>query len=356
MNFEIQLGNKKIGLDHAPYFIADIAANHDGDLERAKLLIELAAKAGADAAKFQHFRARTIVSRKGFSELGKKLAHQEKWAKDVYDVYEEAQVPWEWTNELAAHAHSCGIDFFTAPYDLEAVDYVDQYVIAYKVGSGDIDWIEEIEHMASKGKPMIIATGASSITDVDRAVASMQKVKAPLVLMQCNTNYTGLFSNLNYLNLNVLHQYSNRYKEIVLGLSDHTPGFVSVLGSIALGARVIEKHFTDDTSRIGPDHGFSLDPKSWAEMVTYSNSLFQALGDGTKKIEKNEEDSAVVQRRALRFRRNLEAGRMILREDLIPLRPAPVGSIKPHEIDQVIGKVLKNSVSEDDLVLREDLL
>ena len=129
--------------------------SHDGDLERAKLLIELAAKSGAHAAKFQHFRAKTIVSRKGFAELGSKLAHQQSWDKDVYDVYESAEVPWEWTESLAEHAKLCGIDFFTAPYDLEAVDHVDEFVVAYKVGSGDIDWIEEIEYMASKKKPTL---------------------------------------------------------------------------------------------------------------------------------------------------------------------------------------------------------
>lgn len=355
MSYEIQLGNKKIGIDHAPYFIADIAANHDGNLERAKSLIELAAQSGAHAAKFQHFRAETIVSRKGFSELGKKIAHQENWHKDVYDVYKEAEVPWEWTESLANHARDCGIDFFTAPYDLEAIDFVNKYVIAFKVGSGDIDWIEEIEYMASKNKPMIIATGASSLQDVDRVVRSMQFVNAPLVLMQCNTNYTGLIDNLKFINLNVLKEYSIRYENIVLGLSDHTPGFVSVLGSIAMGARVIEKHFTDDTTRVGPDHGFSLDPKSWKEMVGLSNMLFQALGDGEKKIEQNEYDSSIVQRRALRFRNNMVAGQVIKRDDVIPLRPAPIGSIKPNEINEIIGKTVLKSVNKDDLILRENI-
>jgi sialic acid synthase SpsE len=354
MNYEIQLGKRKVGLNHAPYFIADIAANHDGDLDRAKLLIELAAEAGANAAKFQHFRAETIVSRKGFMELGEKLAHQKNWSKDVYEVYEEAQLPWEWTEPLATHALSCGIDFFTAPYDLDAVDFVNQFVIAYKVGSGDIDWIEEIEHMAAKKKPMIIATGASSLEDVDRAVESMQNLNAPLVLMQCNTNYTGDIDNLQFLNLNVLKQYAYRYKDLVLGLSDHTPGFVSVLGSIALGGRVIEKHFTDDTSRVGPDHGFSLDPKSWKQMVDLSDALFRALGDGEKKVEKNEYDSSIVQRRALRYRKNLKAGEIVSRGDVIPLRPAPTGSLKPYEINEVIGRSLMVPVGKDDLVRRED--
>ena len=155
--------------------------------------------------------------------------------------------------------------------------------------------------------------------------------------------------------MNVLKQYSNRYENIVLGLSDHTPGFVSVLGSIALGARVIEKHFTDDITRIGPDHGFSLDPKSWREMVELSNLLFQTLGDGNKKIEQNELDSSIVQRRALRFRNKMSAGQVIYREDIIPLRPAPIGSIKPHEISEVVGKKVIKAVNEDDLVLRDNI-
>jgi sialic acid synthase SpsE len=351
MSLEMRIGKTLVGLEHRPYFIADIAANHDGDLERAKLLIELAAKSGAHAAKFQHFRAKTIVSRKGFAELGTKLAHQQSWEKDVYDVYESAEVPWEWTESLAEYAKLCGIDFFTAPYDLEAVDHVDEFVVAYKVGSGDIDWIEEIEYMASKGKPMIIATGASSLEDVDRAVDAMKRIKAPLVLMQCNTNYTGVADNLNYLNLSVLKQYEDRYEDIVLGLSDHTPGFVSVLGSLALGARVFEKHFTDDTTRPGPDHGFSLDPNTWFEMVTNANVLFDTLGDSNKKVEQNEIESSVVQRRALRFAKSLKAGMTINREDLIPLRPAPAGSYKPFEMNQIIGKILQVDVEVDELVL-----
>jgi sialic acid synthase SpsE len=355
MNFEIQLGSRKVGLYHPPYFIADIAANHDGDIDRAKLLIELAAEYGANAAKFQHFRAETIISPRGFRDLGERIAHQKNWTKDVYKVYEEAQVPWEWTEQLALHARSCGIDFFTAPYDLEAIDFVDPYVIAYKVGSGDIDWLEEIEYMAKKGKPMIIATGASSLEDVDRAVNSTKSCNSSLILMQCNTNYAGTTENLKFTNINVLRNYAVRYENVVLGLSDHTPGFVSVLGSIAIGARVIEKHFTDDNSRIGPDHSFSLNPRAWREMVEYSNLLFQTLGDGEKKVEENEKESSIVQRRGLRFSRNISAGEVIRRKDIIPLRPASEDCIRPNQINEVIGKKLVASVLKDDLVRRENL-
>ena len=131
----------------------------------------LAKQAGADCAKFQHFRAPHIVSDYGFRNLGSQLDHQAGWRKSVFEVYQDASLPWEWTEHLAEHAHGIGIEFMSAPYDLEAVDHIDPYVNAYKVGSGDINWIEELEHIAAKNKPVIIATGASTIDDVDRAVA-----------------------------------------------------------------------------------------------------------------------------------------------------------------------------------------
>jgi N-acetylneuraminate synthase len=355
MKTEFLLGSKLIGDDQKPYFIADIAANHDGELDRAKLLIELAAKSGAHAAKFQHFRASKIVSRKGFFELGRKFSHQETWDKEVYDVYRDAELPWEWTEKLATHAKDFGIDFFTAPYDLEAIDHVEPFICAFKVGSGDIDWLEEIEYMALRKKPIIIATGASTLEEVDNAVAVVNKQSIPLILMQCNTNYTGKIDNLNHINLKVLKQYEERYNNIVLGLSDHTPGHISVLGAIALGARVIEKHFTDDDTRVGPDHGFSLNPTLWKEMVRNSNLLFESLGDGLKKVESNETESVIIQRRAVRFARNLAAGSTISREDLIPLRPAPKGSFKPNEMKIIIGKKLKTDVRADELVLRTQI-
>ena len=148
----------------------------------------------------------------------------------------------------------------TTPYDYAAVDGVDCYVPAYKIGSGDITWTQFIEYVAKKAKPVLLATGAANIEDVIRAVECVIGNNKDIVLMQCNTNYTGSFDNLKYVNLNVLKFYANLYPGMVLGLSDHTPGHTTVLGAIALGARVIEKHFTDDNDRIGPDHAFSMNP------------------------------------------------------------------------------------------------
>ena len=143
------------------YFIADISANHDGDFERAKSLCLLAKNSGADAAKFQHFKAETIVSDHGFKTLGKKSSHQAKWGDSVFQVYKNASIPIDWTPKLKLYCDEIGIDFFTTPYDLDYVDVIDNYVDMYKIGSGDITWIEMLEKIASKGKKVLLATGAS---------------------------------------------------------------------------------------------------------------------------------------------------------------------------------------------------
>lgn len=351
----INIGSKEIGKDKPTYFVADIAASHDGELSRAIDLIHLSAEAGADAAKFQNFTAKEIVSNKGFIDLGSKLAHQATWTKSVVEVYADASIPHEWTPELKNACDEAGIDYFSAAYDFEAINMLDEYVPAYKVGSGDIDWVEAIELAASKGKPMLIATGASTLADVVRAVEAVYRHTSELVLMQCNTNYTASLDNFSHLNLNVLKAYEVLFPDAILGLSDHTPGHASTLGAIALGARVIEKHFTDDTTREGPDHKFSMDPQSWREMVERSRELESSLGHSFKMIEPNEIDSAVVQRRAVRARTPMSAGHQISREDLMVVRPATPGAIKPHEIDLLIGRTLAVDLGEDDAIKWTDL-
>ncbi len=242
---EIKIGTHTIGIDHPTYFIADIAANHDGDLERAKHLIRLASQAGADSAKFQNFRAPSIVSDYGFTHMDGQVSHQAAWKKSVFQVYKEASIPFEWTPILKTECDRVGIDFFSAPYDFEAIDMLDPYVLMYKAGSGEIDWIEALERMASKGKPIFVATGASDIGEVQRAVHAIQKINPQLVLMQCNTNYTASPNNYDHLHLNVLKTYATMFPNVILGLSDHTHANAPVLGAVTLGARVIERHFTD---------------------------------------------------------------------------------------------------------------
>ncbi len=343
---EIEIENNLIGDDHSTYFIADIAANHDGDLGRAIELIHMAKEMGADAAKFQHFKANSIVSDLGFKSLGQQKSHQSGWKKSVFEVYQDASVNLGWTPVLKEACNKVGITFMTSPYAFDLVDHVDPFVPAYKIGSGDITWIEMIEHIASKGKPVILAAGASSMDDVHRAVEAATNLNPQFVLMQCNTNYTGSLENFKYIQLNVLRSFQTMYPKMILGLSDHTPGHSTVLGAVALGARVIEKHFTDDVNRTGPDHAFSMDPKSWKEMVERTRELEIALGNGIKKIEDNEMQTAILQRRAIRFARDLPAGQLITKTDLEVLRPCPVDGLPPYRISDVLGKKLRRDAKK----------
>ncbi len=198
-----------------------------------------------------------------------------------------------------------GIDYFSAPYDLEAVEMLDPHVEMFKIGSGDITWPDMLRRVASTNKPVLLATGASDIGEVQRAVDEILKVNPNLVLMQCNTNYTADTDNFRHIHLNVLHTYRAMFPSTVLGLSDHTPGATTVLGAVALGARVIEKHFTDDNSREGPDHPFSMNPRAWREMVDRTRELEQALGSSRKFVAPNEQQTVVVQRRCVRAARDL---------------------------------------------------
>lgn len=352
---KIKIGNRFIGNSETLYFVADIGANHDGDLDRAFGLIEAAKEAGADAAKFQNFQADTIVSKRGFESLGNKLSHQKSWKKSVYEVYQDASLPFDWIPKLKEKCDEVGIDYFTSLYDFDSVDHADPYVSIYKIGSGDITWLEIMEHIASKGKPIMVATGASSMKDVIRAMNILQRFTNDIVLMQCNTNYSACESNMKYINLKVLETYRSQFPNVVLGLSDHTLGYATVLGGVALGAVVFEKHFTDDNSREGPDHKFAMTPEIWQEMVVKANELYLALGDGQKRIEENEKESAIVQRRALRYTQNLPADHLLQAPDIIPLRPFQTEGIPPYKIKEVICKKLVKNVRAQDCVKWEDV-
>ncbi|KZL94096.1 N-acetylneuraminate synthase family protein [Clostridium magnum] len=352
---KIKIGNRFIGEGEKPYFIADIAANHDGDINRAFKLIEMAKQAGADAAKFQNFKASKIVSKNGFKSLEKPLSHQSSWKKSVYEVYEEASIPEDWTENLKKKCDEVEIEYMTSPYDFQSVDLVDPFVNAFKIGSGDITWNEILHYIASKNKPVILATGASTMEDVERAMNTIYDINKNIIIMQCNTNYTANRENYKYVNLNVLKEYKKKFPNSILGLSDHTYGNATVLGAIALGACVIEKHFTDDNNRVGPDHKFSMNPTTWRDMVDRSIELWSALGNGIKKIELNEKETVMVQRRALYYTKDIKLGTVLSKDDLFPVRPIKEDGIPPYELEKLIGKVLVRDIKKDNYIKWEDV-
>jgi sialic acid synthase SpsE len=349
----MQIDDRSISETEPSYFIADISANHDGDLERAKKLISLAAEAGADAAKFQHFEAAKIVSDHGFKALKGQLSHQSKWKQPVFEVYKSASLPRDWTPILKEECKKCGIAFFSSPYDVEAVDLLDPYVSVYKIGSGDVTWLEYIDYIGAKRKPVLIAAGAATLAEVRAAVQVLEKHGVPIGLFQCNTNYTGSPENFRYIHLNVLKTFRREFPNVILGLSDHTPGHATVLGAVALGARLIEKHFTDDNGREGPDHPFSMTPKTWREMVDRARELEAALGSEEKKVEENELETVVIQRRGIRASVDLKKGTKITRDSISVLRPAPRDAFSAAEIGQVVGAELLIDVPAGETISRE---
>jgi N-acetylneuraminate synthase len=338
---EFQIGNRMIAIDTPTYFIADIAANHEGDLDRALSLIEQAKAAGADCAKFQHFTAKTIVSDKGFGAMTNNLSHQSSWEKSVSEVYDQYHTHEEWDEALYEKCLEVGIDFLTTPYNTEVVNRMNKYMPAYKIGSGDITNIDILTSTASTGKPIFLASGASSLEDVQKAVTICLAQNPNICLMQCNTNYTASLENFAYVNLNVLKSFAMMYPGMPLGFSDHTPGHSAVLGAITLGARVVEKHFTDDNARIGPDHKFALNPTTWNAMVTASRELELALGNGIKKVEDNEVETVIIQRRSCRLIRDVKAGELIHRKDIEYLRPCEIGAITPMDFDKFPRMIIK---------------
>lgn len=350
----VKFNQKNISKSEKPYFIADIGANHDNDLNRAFMLIELAKKAGADAAKFQNFSAEKIVNGNVFNKK-KKLSHQANWVKSVYEVYQDASLNLDWTKSLYDKCQEVGIEYLTTPYDFDSLDYVDEYLNFYKIGSGDISWIDFIENIAQRNKPVIISSGASSLEDVKRAVRTIQKYHDQIVLLQCNTNYTAEENNYDFINLNVLNLYNRLFPEIELGLSDHTFGSETALGAITLGARVIEKHFTDDNSRVGPDHTFAMNPTTFREMVDSANKLFRALGDGIKRVEKNEEDSYLVQRRSLYLAKDVVEGQKLKYEHIIALRPVIENGYEAYDLDKILGASTKRNLKRGEPIMTGDI-
>lgn len=353
-NKEIFIDNRKISLNSQTYFIADIAANHDGDIERAKKLIYLVKEAGGDAVKFQHHNVKKYVSDFGFKSLGDKFSHQKDWDKTIFEVYKNAEVPTEWTAILQEYSKKIGISFFSTPYDIDMVDHLTPYVAAFKVGSGDINRDDMLIKMAKTGKPVLFACGASTMEEVKHAVSVLNSHTSKIILMQCNTNYTASFENFKYINLNVLNSFNALFPGLILGLSDHTSSGITAIGSVVLGARVIEKHFTDDNNRQGPDHKFSMNPESWAKMVSDVKTLELSLGNGIKKVEDNEKETVILQRRAIRAIQNLSKGTAISRQNIEFQRPAPADCFSPNDFYKIKEKCLNQDIVRGDYLKHEN--
>lgn len=349
-NQEIKLGNRTIGANYPTYFIAEIGGNFDGDIEKAKRLIKAAKEAGAECAKFQTFTAETIVSEGGFSKMTLHGVHG-SWGRTVSEVFKDVEFPMEWHEELAAYCQEVGIDFSTSPYFKEAVDLCEEMKLPFiKIGSGEITWLEMIEYIASKGIPIMLATGDATMAEIDEAVRTIEKTgNKNLVLMQCITNYP---SKIESANVNVLKTYQNAFG-CLTGYSDHSPGHVVALASVVLGGRVIEKHFTLNKKDKGPDHPHSMEPDEFKLMVESIREVEKAMGSTRKEVVEEEGETVFVQRRCLYAKKDLKAGQIISEEDIDVLRPAL--GIPPKYKQTIIGKKINKDIPARDPIFWEDI-
>lgn len=349
-NKEIKIGNKTIGLNYPTYFIAEIGANFDGSIEKAKKLIDAAKAAGADCAKFQTFDTPSIVSEGGFSKMHLHGVHG-SWGRTVSEVFKDAEFPIAWHKEISDYCSQIGIDFSTSPYYKEAVDLcVNLKVPFIKIGSGEITWLEQLDYIASKGIPVMLATGDATMAEIDEAVRTIKKVgNKDLVLMQCITNYP---SKLDSANVNVLKTYQSAF-DVLTGYSDHAPGHVVALASTVIGSRVIEKHFTLNKTDKGPDHPHSMEPEEFKFMVDSIREVERAMGSTVKEVQKEEGETVFVQRRCLYAKCNLKKGHVITESDLNVLRPAL--GIAPKFKNNIIGKTVNKDIPAGDPIFWEDL-
>jgi sialic acid synthase SpsE len=330
---------KKFGGNNPCYIIAEIGSNFDGNLEKAKKMISLAKESGADCAKFQSFITDNLLSETGFE---KKQAFQSKWNKPVWEIYRKAEFPRKWHNILSNYAKKIGIDFNSTPYDFDAVDLLSKLgVNAFKIGSGDITYLEFLKYIAKKKIPIFLPTGASTIREINDAIKAIKSIgNNKIILLQSVTQYP---SPIEESNVNAIVTLKKKFK-LDVGYSDHSPGIAVPIASVALGAKVIEKHFTDNRKNKGPDHPHSLEPKEFATMVSMIRDVEKALGDGKKKVEKSEKETRIIQRRSIFTINEVKKGEIFTTENIQCLRPA--SGLSAAEYSKILGKKSKNGLKK----------
>lgn len=348
-NKDIKIGNRMIGKDYPTYIIAEIGGNFDGSMDKAKSLIDAAKEAGADCAKFQTFKAETIVSEGGYSKMTLHGVHG-SWGRTITEVFRDVEFPIEWHQEISDYCKSVNIDFTTAPYSKEAVDFCKNMSLPFiKIGSGEITWLDQLDYIARMGLPIMLGTGDATMSEIDDAVRTIKKAgNKDLVLMQCITNYPSKIDNAN---VNVLKTYQNAF-DCLTGYSDHSPGSVVALASVVLGGRVIEKHFTLNKKDQGPDHPHSMEPVEFKFMVDSVREIERAMGSTVKEVVAEEGETVFVQRRSLYVNKEIKKGHVLTEDDIVVLRPA-IG-IYPKYHKMVIGKAVNRDIPARDPLFWED--
>lgn len=348
MNPKISIAGRHIGLDYSPYVIAELSANHNGRLETALKIIEEAKKAGADAVKLQTYTADTITLDSDSEEF---QIHGGLWdGKTLYQLYQEAHMPWEWHKPLFEHARKHEITIFSSPFDNTAVDLLeDLNAPAYKIASFEAVDLPLIKYVASTGKPMIISTGMADAEEIQEAIeAAREGGCKELAILHCVSGYPAPAEDYN---LRTIPDMMQRFG-LVTGLSDHTLDNTTAIASVVLGSSIIEKHFTLDRSGGGPDDSFSLEPAELAALCRDSKTAWAALGS-VDYGRKSSEQGNVKFRRSLYFVKDLKAGDVITEDAVRSVRPG--FGLAPKHRAQLIGQRVARDVKGNTPVTNESV-
>lgn len=344
-----KIGSRVIGASRRPFVIAEVSANHGGSLENALEIITAAAGCGADAVKLQHYRPETITIRSELPEF--QVGGGTLWdGRQLFDLYQEAMTPWEWTGPLLDRARELGLICFSSPFDFSAVDFLETFgVEAYKVASFELVDLPLIRYVAATGKPMIMSTGMASLEEIDAAVEAARSAGCTsLSLLRCNSGYPAEPSEMDLAAIPFMRA---RY-ECEIGLSDHTLDSTASVAAVALGATIIEKHITLRRSDGGPDSGFSSEPTELAALIRQVEVAWQAIGNPRFGPSTREVASKAF-RRSLRVTRDLQAGDVLTGDNVRSVRPA--GGLPPDEIARVIGRTLVRPLTVGAALSWEDI-
>lgn len=345
---DIMIDGRAIGANHPPYIIAELSANHNGQLETALRIVEEAHRAGADAVKLQTYKPDTITLDSDADEF--RISGGLWDGRTLYDLYAEAHMPWEWHKPLFDHARQLGITIFSSPFDTTAVDLLEDLgAPAYKIASFEAVDLPLIRYAAGTGKPMIISTGMADAEEIAEAVeAARSSGCRELALLHCVSGYPAPAGDYN---LRTIPDMMDRFG-LVTGLSDHTLDNTTAIASVALGASIIEKHFTLDRSGGGPDDSFSLEPAELAALCTNSKTAWAALGQ-VDYGRKSSEQGNVKFRRSLYFVKDLKAGDVITPDAIRSVRPG--FGLAPKHLDSLFGRRVTRDVFRSSPV-RSDII
>lgn len=346
---KIKIGNRWVGKDRPSFIIAEAGSNHNGKLEQAKQLIDIAKEAGADAVKFQTYSAEKLYSRKTPTMNYLKKDKLIRGNESVWDLIKKIEMPRKWHKPLADYCKEKGIIFLSTPFDLEAVDELEEVgMVAYKIASFEIVHLPLLEYAAKKGKPMIISTGMADLSDIQDALDTIYATgNRQVIVLHCGINYPLAFKDVNLRAMITIREAF----QVPVGYSDHTLGITVPIAAVTLGASVVEKHFTLDRNLLGPDHPFALEPEELKAMVRSVREAEVSMGSPIKKHTKSEEEMYRLGRRGITAATNIPKGTIIKREMLDIKRPGY--GILPKFINIVVGRKTKVNIKKDDILTWE---